>query len=33
MSKMGINEEFIRWVKLLFGNTTAMVILNDKPKI
>ena len=31
MSKMGVSEEFIRWVKLLFNNATAAVNLNGCP--
>jgi hypothetical protein len=31
MSKMGVSEEFIRWVKLLFGNASATVNLNGCP--
>jgi hypothetical protein len=31
MSKMGVSENFIRWVKLFFGNATAVVNLNGCP--
>jgi hypothetical protein len=31
MSKMGVSEEFIRWVKLLFGNASTKINLNGCP--
>jgi hypothetical protein len=31
MSKMGVSEDFIRWVKLFFGNATTAVNLNECP--
>ena len=31
MSKMGINERFVAWVKLLFGNASAAINLNGNP--
>lgn len=29
--KMGINKKITRWLKLLFGNTTAIINLNRSP--
>ena len=31
MSKMDISEKFTRWIKFLFGLTTAMANLNGSP--
>ena len=31
MSKMGVSEDFTRWVKFIFGNATAAVNLNESP--
>jgi hypothetical protein len=32
MSKMGVNEDIIRWVKLLFGNAVEGKALNGERK-
>ena len=32
MHRMGINAQFIGWMKLLFGNTSAIVNINDRPR-
>ena len=31
ISKMCINEQFVGWVKLFFGNASAAINLNDNP--